>query len=224
MPSENNPDNSLAIFVEGIRWLNIRWGRWRCEDGLHRRGFTGPFENWPWHATWRAMLALPVIMDRRMLEREALRLSRHIAGLRREDPRRSIHLFSLSCGAFVALRAVELLAEGVEVESLAMMAGAISPWRDLRPALAHIRGKLVATSSKLDWLVLGAGTSIFGTADRRHSPSAGMLGLRHSSARDAKVVQIRWRPAMVSLGWLGGHFTSSAAGLVARHVGPAMGL
>ena len=222
--STHDPAAGHAIFVEGIRWLNIRWGATRCRNGLRRCGFTGRYENWVWHSTWRSMLVLPVIMARGLLERESLRLSRHVADLRREEPARPIHLFSCSCGAHVALRAVELLPEGIEVESVAMLAGAISPWRDLRPALGHIRNKLVSTSSKLDCLVLGAGTAIVGTGEGVHTPSAGMLGLRHPSARGEKVVQIRWRPAMVKLGWLGDHFTACASGLIARHVAPAMGI
>jgi hypothetical protein len=214
----------LAIFVEGIRWLGVRWSLGSCRSGVRRHGYRGRFEYWRWHSTWRAMLALPVIMDSRLLERESRRLAGHIAGERRERPAAPIHVIGCSCGAHVALRAIELLPEGVQVDSVGLLAAAISPWRDLAPALKRIRGRLVSAYSPLDFLILGAGTTLFGTGDRRHVPSAGMIGLRHPSARDGRVVQVPWRPAMIAHGWLGDHFTAGTRGLICNHVAPAMGM
>ena len=170
------------------------------------------------------MLALPVIMDSRLLERESRRLADHIVNERREHPAAPIYLIGCSCGCHVALRAVELLPEGVQVESVGLLAAAVSPQRDLSLALSHIRGRLVSASSMMDFVILGAGTTLFGTGDRVHTPSAGMIGLKHPSASDAKVVQVRWRPAMVAHGWLGDHFTAGAAGLISNYVAPAMGM
>jgi len=228
MGIENNPrqktDAGVAIYVEGIRWLNVRWGLRACERGLRRAGFAGEFVYWRWHDTWRAMLALPVIMVRGLLEREARRLAEHVADLLACRPEAPVYLFGCSAGAHVATRALELLPAGASVESVALLAAAVSPWRDLTPALEHVRRKLVCTSSPLDCLLLGLGTTLFGTGDRVHAPSAGMIGLRHASAADPHVVQLRWRPAMLALGWLGEHFAAVASGLIARRVAPAMGM
>jgi alpha-beta hydrolase superfamily lysophospholipase len=170
------------------------------------------------------MLVLPALMDRRLLEEEARRLAAHLAAARKHSARRAIYLFGYSCGAYVALRALELLPAGVEVEAAGLLAPAFRPGRDLGPALAHVRGRIVCVSSLADCLILGAGTLVFGTADRAHAPSAGMVGLRHSSARDGRVVQVRWHPAMAALGWFGSHFTAAAPGLIANRVALAMGI
>jgi hypothetical protein len=217
-------DSPLTIFVEGIRWLGVRWSLRSAENGVRRRGYQGRFVYWRWHSTWRAMLALPVIMDSGLLERESRRLAEHIVGERQRRPEAPIFLIGCSCGCHVALRALEYLPEGAAVESVGLLAAAVSPQRDLGPALSHIRGRLVSAWSPLDFLILGAGTTLFGTGDRRHTPSAGMIGLRHPSAKDPRVIQIRWRPSMIAHGWLGDHFTAGASGLVANYVAPAMGV
>ena len=115
---------------------------------------------------------------------------------------------------------MELLPAGVEVRAAALLAPAISPGRDLRPARARLAGPMVVASSVLDWLIVGAGTLVFGTADRKHTPSVGMMGLRCCGEG---VVEVRWRPELVRLGHFGGHFSASSAGLIERCVAPAMG-
>jgi hypothetical protein len=44
---------------------------------------------------------------------------------------------------------------------------------------------------------------LFGTIDRVRTVGAGLVGF---AVPDAKLRQVRWRPGMVGLGHLGGHF------------------
>jgi hypothetical protein len=125
-----------------------------------------------------------------------------------------------SCGAFVALRAIELLPADVLVDATVFLAGAFDPDHDMTTALARVRGRIVNCSSKLDFLIVDAGTCLFGTTERTFGPSAGMVGLRHASARDPRVVQVRWQPGMMTLGYFGGHFTAAASRFVAKYVTP----
>ncbi|MFB3893873.1 MAG: hypothetical protein ACE15C_17820 [Phycisphaerae bacterium] len=220
----------LVVFVEGIRWLSVEWDSRPVLAGLRRAGFRGELVYRRWHSTWRAWLVLPAIMDRRLIEREAAKLADFIAAERRSNPARPLYAVACSAGSAVMLRALEMLPAGVAVTAGAILAGAFDPRRDLAPAMAHVAGNLVVTSSLGDWLLLGLGTLLSGTADGRHTPSAGMIGLRgrfagrsdDARSAEARIVEIKWRPTMVALGHLGGHFTSPT--VIARYVAPAMGL
>ena len=219
-------ERGLVIFVESIRWLGVRWGFSSCGRGLRQAGFGGELLYWRWHAAWRAWLVLPAIMDAGMLEAEAGRLAEFIARQRREHPDRPIWLIGYSCGGYVAVRALERLGGDVRIESAAVLAGAFSPQRDLSAAARRVRGRIVLCSSLLDWFIIGLGTLVFGTADRKHTLSAGMVGLRgHSGVAEAgRLVEVKWRPALMGLGQFGGHFTAPAAGFIGRRVAPPMGI
>lgn len=217
-----NDEKGLVIFAESIRWLGVRWGAAAAAAGLRDAGFEGRFLYWPWHTWWQGTLVLPAILTRGLLEREARKLADFITDRRREYPHRPIYLMGYSCGAFVAVRALELLDEAVQVDAAAMLAGAFDPGRDLSPACARVSGAMVVTSSLADWLIIGLGTLVFGTADRKHSFSAGMVGL--SRQDEAGIVEIRWRPRMIRSGHSGSHFGASARGFIARHVATAMGI
>jgi hypothetical protein len=78
-----------------------------------------------------------------------------------------------------------------------------------------VRREIVVFSSPLDLVILGAGTWLFGTIDRVHSSGAGLVGFAvpgrdevdaERTGQYRKLRQVRWRPRMVALGHLGGHF------------------
>lgn len=216
-------DEGLVIFVESIRWLGVPWGMRSVAAGLRRGGYAGDFLYWMWHKSWRGWLVLPAIMAPRLLEEQARKLADFISARRREHPGRPLHVVGYSCGAFVMVRALELLPPDVTVNSAVTLAGAVSPSRDLSAAAARVSGKLIHCSSVLDWPILGLGTLLFGTADRKHVFSAGMVGLR-PLPRQPSIVQVRWSLAWVAMGHVGGHFSAGNAEAFARHVAPRMGL
>lgn len=211
--------DGVVLFVESVRWLGIRWGMRTAAGGLRRAGFTGQFVYWRWHATWRGCLVVPAIVDRRLFEREARKLADDITRRRREHPDRPIYLIGYSAGAFVAVRALEMLDADVRVDAAALLAPAISPWRAMRAACDRLERPIVVCSSLCDWLIVGLGTVIFGTADGRHVPSMGMIGPRGAGC----VRSVPWRLGAIRHGHWGGHFSASAAGFVQHYVAPAMG-
>ena len=217
-------DQGLVIFVESIRWLGVRWGMRTVAAGLRSAGFAGRFHYWRWHAGWRGWLVLPAIMDRKMLDRQARSLAEFITEQSRLYPDRPIHLMGCSCGGYVAVRALELLADGVRVDAAAMLAPAFAPTRDLSGACDHVKDRLLICSSICDWFIAGLGTLLCGTGDRRHVLSAGMVGIPRPSGAAPRVRLIRWRPAMMADGHWGGHFGASAAGFVRRYVAPELGI
>jgi pimeloyl-ACP methyl ester carboxylesterase len=217
-----SPVKALVIFTESIRWLGVRWGLGSVREGLRRAGIDAEFLYWRWHDTWRGWLVLPAIMAPVMLEAQAHRLADFVAKSRREIPDRPIYVMGYSCGAFVALRALELLPPDVRVDAAVFLAAAFDPDHDMTVAVSRVRGRIVNCSSSLDFLIVGVGTCLFGTAERTFRPSAGMVGLRHPSARDPRVVQVHWRPGMMAQGYFGDHFTVASPEFVARHVAPLL--
>lgn len=220
-PRRGDSRQGLVIFVESIRWLNIRWGMRSTAEGLRRGGFRGEFRYHRWHETWRGLLVLPAIMDSAMLERRAAALAERIVRQRRRHPRRPLHVIGYSCGGYVAVRALELLPEDIHVDSAALIAAAVNPWRDLAPAARHVAGRLVVSSSVLDWLIVGVGTLVFGTGDRRHTFSLGMLGARRRPL-PANGTDLRWRPGFARMGNLGGHFCATAAPFIRKRLAPEL--
>ena len=218
----------LAILVEPIRYLGWPWGERTIPCGLQRAGYEGRFMYWKWHSTWRACLVLPVLLDRNSMEREATRLADFIAEHRREHPRTPIYLMGYSCGAFVALRALEMLPERVRVECASLMAGTFDPRRDLRTALSHVDDKLIVCASVMDFMLSGLGTLILGAADGVHTPTIGMLGAMEragfQAARHPKLVQIHWRPRMIREGLFGMHDWCIGPHFAAKYLAPAMGI
>ncbi len=207
----------LVIFAESLRWASVPWGKASCAAGLRRAGFAGEFRYWRWHETWRAWLILPVIAATKMLERRSQELADFITESRRANPDQPIHLIGYSCGGYVAVRALELIPAGVQVDSLTLLAAAFSPWRDLNPASQAVAGEIIVSSSPVD-VIVGFGTIISGTADRKNSPSIGMLGYRGPACE--KIVHLRWKPGLITLGHYGSHFSAAAEKFVAEQIAP----
>ena len=102
----------------------------------------------------------------------------------------------------------ERLAETVMLDRVILIAAAISPRYDMAGVLARTRSGLTNFYSPHDWLILGAGTSVFGTIDRRRGSSAGRVGFRDADDRLTqadRLTQIGWRREWRNLGHAGGH-------------------
>ncbi len=204
---QGDPEGGIVVFAESLRWAGIFWGRKSANHALRQAGFKGRFLFWKWDPTWRAVLILPTIASPRFLEFQSLRLARKLLQLRRDHPQAKLHLMGYSCGGFLAVRALELLAGRVQVESCVLLAAAFSPWRDLRPAAKSCRGRIVMNHSCLD-VVVGVGTVLTGTADRIHCPSVGAIG--YKGPRCDRLRDLAWKPAWIRHGHWGGHFSAPA--------------
>ncbi|MCK5114454.1 MAG: hypothetical protein KAR11_06800 [Phycisphaerae bacterium] len=210
----------LLIFSESLRWMSVPWGKASCAAGFRRAGFKGEFVFWKWHETWRAWLVFPTIAAPKMLERQSQRLADYITEKYRENPAREIYLVGYSCGGYVATRALELLDDDVKIRGVAQLAPAMSPWRDLQKAASHVDGEMIICSSCVDAIIVGVGTVISGTADRKHVPSMGMLGYLGKPCDN--VSNLRWNPKMILLGHTGGHFAAPTERFIAKLVAPRL--
>ncbi len=175
-------------------------------QGLVQGGMEAEIEIYDWTATDAGLNAL---YARQRHHREADVVARKIAERFRADPRTRIYVSGHSAGTGIALWALERLPPDVKVESLLMLASAMSPTYDLSPALAHVRGKAYALYSPYD-PVLGIGTRMFGTIDGIKTDAAGRVGFnKPPNAADPrqyeKLVSIGFNPAWIPLSNIGDH-------------------
>ena len=164
-------------------------------------------EQYRWTADDRRYIgALQAVQQNRA---EAQKLADHLTQLRRFDPERRIILTTHSGGCGFAVFALELLPAEVKIDTLVMLAPAVSPEYDLSPALAHVKNSAYVFYSQFDMMVLGAGTQAFGTMDGRRESSAGYLGFAVPRSADpqqyTKLVAIPYQTSWARYANFGDH-------------------
>jgi pimeloyl-ACP methyl ester carboxylesterase len=155
-------------------------------------------------------------------------LAAEVAEFKARRPGAPVFLVGKSGGTGMVVRALERLPEDT-VEAAVLLAPALSPGYDLSRALGAVRREMVVFWSPMDVFVLGLGTRIFGTIDRRKAVSAGLVGFRRPEGLDergkaqyAKLRQVRWRPIMARTGYLGGHVGPDNPAFLRRYVVPLL--
>src|SRR5438876_7621530 len=155
------------------------------------------------------------LQDTRYLLKKAKELAAEVRQVKAEEPDRPVYLIAKSGGTGLALAAAGLLPPDT-LERIILLSAAVSPTYDLRPALRATKHEILSFYSPFDRLVLGWGTSQFGTADRVYGPSAGLLGFKmpaESSDADRvlylRLVQQQWSAAMIFQGYAGNHIGTS---------------
>ena len=107
--------------------------------------------------------------------------------------------------------ALEKLPAGVNVDTVVLLAPALSPEYDLSKSLAHVRGKMFAFTSPYD-VVLGPGTRTFGTIDGVKCDAAGKCGFVVPADADKelynRLVQLPYNNKWLRLGNVGDHIGS----------------
>lgn len=166
------------------------------------------------------------LKDTAHLLRKAADLAMEVRQVREAEPDRPVYLMGKSGGAGLVLAAAEMLPPA-SLERILLLSPAVAPTYDLRPALLATRGQIVSFHSCMDWLVLGLGTTTFGTIDRRHATGAGFSGfVRPADCTEEEIalydrlIQIAWNPRMLVHGYTGGHISTSFPGFVAAEVTP----
>lgn len=203
-------DRGLAIVLPGIEGKSI----WNISlaEGLNDGGVDCAIEIHEWGTPVPGGFLINLTDQRRNMA-EAQRLVARILRYSNMYPGRQVHLIGHSGGAGLAILAVEDLPEDTPVETVTLLAAALSPEYDLRPALRRTRGSIYNCYSARDAVLLGAGTSLAGTIDRKYGESAGKVGFRlpeESSHEDdrlfTRLKQRAWEPGLARLGNDGGHF------------------
>src|SRR5262245_8641920 len=104
-------------------------------------------------------------------------LAGEVVAWRQRHPGKPVYLVGHSAGSQVVLAAAECLPAGA-VERVVLLAPSVSAEYDLRPALARTAQGVDAFYSGRDWVALGLGVGLVGTADRCWAPAAGRVGFQ----------------------------------------------
>jgi pimeloyl-ACP methyl ester carboxylesterase len=192
---------------------------------LPRAGVPHQIEIFNWtHGKCRPLRDL---QDVRYLLAQADRLVERVRDLQTSQPERPIYLLGHSAGAAIILAAAEKLPPA-SIERIVLLAPAVSPTYDLRPALRVSRRELVSFNSTFDRVCLDWCTSLFGTADRVYGPAAGLDGFREPDGLDSEgqrlyheqLVQKPWRLEMLFQCTDGLHNGSCMPIYLAHHIAP----
>src|SRR5437868_394298 len=199
----------LLLIADGVGGLDLCGTGLRYVVSAERLPYA--VELFPWgHGFGRWYADLTDVANRDNQARLVAEAVRRFRAAQPDDP---VFLVAKSGGSGVVIKALELL-DDESVELAVLLAPALSPGYDLTRALRALRRELVVFWSPLDILVLGAGTRLFGTIDRVKTVGAGMVGFlvpgpdvpdSERSRQYAKLRQVRWRPAMASSLYFGGH-------------------
>ena len=147
-------------------------------NGLVEGGVEGAVTIHDW-ATWAGPFGWFIHLTNHRRNRiEGFRLARRIIKDQKTHPGCSIFLVAHSGGAGIALLAVEALSPAMPIDGVILLAGAVSPRRDLCAAMERTKLGIWNFSSHRDIGFLVLGTSLFGTMDRTYGPSAGAVGFK----------------------------------------------
>jgi hypothetical protein len=123
-----------------------------------------------------------------------------VRAVKEREPSRPVYLVGHSAGTGVVLAAAAGLPPDT-LERVILLAPAVSPSFDLRPALRACRGGIVSFHSSIDRLMLHWGTCTFGTVDRVYGPSAGCCGFQVPDGLDDEGRQLYGRLVQVPWSW-----------------------
>lgn len=157
-----------------------------------------------------------------------VRLARRILAFRRAYPESRIHILAYSGGAGIAAFACEALHPRSPIETMILACPALSPAYNLSRAL-HAVQRMYALVSHRDRYLLGIGTTLFGTMDRKFTCSGGMVGFRLPPELDSagrllyeRLREIRWSPSLKSERHHGGHTGWLMMPLLRKHLMPLL--
>lgn len=180
---------------------------------------------------WQTFIVGEVFSDLVWYRRNRLmgsKLARKLLAFRRDHHDTRIHMLAISGGAGISIFALEALRGRRLIETLVLACPAMSSTYNLAPALAATK-RCYALTSHRDKVILGVGTRIFGTTDRRFEAAGGMVGFRiptdltpEETQAYRRMHEIRWTPELEPLGHPGGHAGWINPTLLRRHLVPML--
>lgn len=222
--SEERDGLGLVLVADGIGGLDLCGTALRYVMGSLKAPHAVRVVSWG-HGLGRWHADLTNVGNR---DARAAEIAAAVHDFRARHPGGPVFLVGKSGGTGVVVRALESLPDDA-VEAAVLLSPALSPTYDLTRALRAVRRETVVFWSPLDVVILGLGTSIFGTIDRIKSVSAGLVGFRMPAAggdavqvQYAKLRQVRWAPRMARTGYLGGHVGTDSPAFLRKYVVPLL--
>lgn len=156
--------------------------------------------------------------------RVAKELATRISDYQNQYPGRPVWLVGHSGGGGMALLTAAALPDERQVTGIVLLAAAVSPTFDIRPAAARVTRGIWNYHSQLDWFFLVFGTTLLGTMDGQHVRAAGACGFRGLTTDElmnsGSLIQRPWQWKMLSQFHLGEHFGCAHRVFVAEEIVP----
>lgn len=213
-------DQGLVIILPGIEGPSY-WN-YNIAKGLEDGGVKNAIQIYDWGSKIPGGMLIN-IADYERNQLMATNLCDHIVKYKRRHSAGNVHIIGHSGGGGIAIMAAEKLPTNTKIATVILLAPALSPDYDLRLALRHVSVGIFNYYSELDMGFLGAGTSVAGTMDRKHTAAAGAVGFKPSGAGSPelrKLQQIAWSPEMRGYGNYGGHMGWTSPAFVKRYLAP----
>lgn len=218
-------ERGLIIILHGIEGKsNANEG---IRQGLLSAGLDDAMAVVPWGAGIPLIKTLVNEVNVVGNRNDGQRIADLVVSYQNRYPGRPVVLIGHSAGCGIAVFAAESLSAGRQVDGIILIAPSLSASYDLTGALARSRRGIVNFHNRNDRAALAVGTTVFGTIDRAHGPSAGLHGFdppapedpfsRHDAYRRLHQVDLT-QTFNVSLG--GTHFAPTSPPFVATHIAP----
>lgn len=188
--------------------------------GLDQGGVNWAIEVFDWTSRWGPLYNLRA-EDRNRLK--AQELASRVRRYQIAYPDRPVVLVGQSGGGAIAVWTAEAMEPNRTLKGILLVNVALSRDYPLWRALRHTEQGIVNFYSPRDWMLLGVGTTVYGTMDGQHAVSAGMEGFRPPAGRCGvyeRLFEIGWSKEMTRTGHPGLHVTSAAKDFVARYLAP----
>lgn len=200
---EEQLDRGAVVLLPGIGGEG--WQLAGTVAGLRDAGVDQSLEIIPWGTI--PIHPLQHLTDLRANLKRAKKIATRLVELKRERPDSPVTLMGVSGGGGLAVLSVEALPDNVQIDRLILVAAAISKDYDLTKAKARCRDKVFNFYSTTDGVV-GIGTEMFGTIDRKTVWSAGYCGFVDAQGELLDydwLEQIPWEEAWFEYGHFGDH-------------------
>jgi hypothetical protein len=195
----------------------------RLLSGLRQGGVVAQFQVYDWTDHDPGLHALHAYDRNRA---EAHKIADLIQARAQADPASPIYLTAHSGGCGLAVWALEKLPADVKVDTVLMLAPALSPGYDLSAALRHVRNRMYAFTSTNDTIVLSTGTRMFGTIDGVRGDAAGFGGFVMPGSADptqyAKLISRPYEPDWIAYDDWGDHIGALSRPFAAAVLAPLL--
>lgn len=175
----------------------------------------------------RPLNTLANLTDLEGNRKKAADVAAELTQWRVNNPGAPLDLVAYSGGGGMALMTLESLPLELHVRNVVLVQPATSPTYNMVPALARITGRMTHFFSPDDSVILGWGTTTFGTTDRWHGPAAGKTGFDIAAAladetSRGKFEQFAWSEAWRAAGHSGDHISMLGYRWNRDYVAPAL--
>lgn len=207
---EHRKQQGLVVILPGIEGISA--ANLNIRDGLIDAGVDRAVMIYPWGRPIPGVSVLANQVDVIGNRIAGSLIARMVATYQDQYPGRPVHIIGHSGGGGVAVFAAESMPEGRSIEGLVLLSASISRDYDLTKAMSHCSEGIVNFYNPQDTALLEAGTTVFGTVDGVHGPSAGLRGFTNSHPG---LVQRR-----ISSSGGDPHFAATREWFVEQHIAP----